>query len=107
MGCSETTLIELFIMSKNEAHPRPAAPPHRRTAAPPHRRTATLPHHRTAAPLPDHPGHPHHHCPAQDIAAGKEKWEGRSDASLIDYLDEELTSEYKHLQAPHLQAPQP
>jgi len=52
MGCSETTLIELFIMSKNE-----------------------------------------------DIAAGKEKWEGRSDASLIDYLDEELTSEYKHLQA--------
>ena len=33
-----------------------------------------------------------------DIAAGKERWEGRTDKSLIDYLDEELTGEYKHLQ---------
>ena len=33
-----------------------------------------------------------------DIAAGRAAWEGREDKSLIDYLDEELTSEYKHLQ---------
>jgi len=52
IGCSETTLIELFVISKSEA-----------------------------------------------IAAGKARWEGRSDASLIDYLDDQLTSEYKHLQA--------
>ena len=35
---------------------------------------------------------------SQAIAAGRAMWEGRSDASLLDYLDGELTSEYKHLQ---------
>eukprot|EP00966_Prymnesium_polylepis_P261319 6036134-Prymnesium_polylepis.1 len=34
-----------------------------------------------------------------EIAAGKEQWEASHDASLIDHLDEELTDEYKHLQA--------
>ena len=100
MGASETTLVELFIMSKNEALRCTATRPHLHTPAPPPRCTP--------APLHCTPSQSsHHHCPAQTIAAGKEKWEGRSDASLIDYLDEELTSEYKHLQAPHLQAPQP
>lgn len=33
-----------------------------------------------------------------EMAAGKEKWEAMHDSSLIDHLDEELTSEYKHLQ---------
>jgi hypothetical protein len=96
MGCSETTLMELFILSKNEAHCRTA--PHRCTA--PLHRTAARPH---CTPPPTTP--PPDPCPAQVIAAGKEKWEGRSDASLIDYLDERLTSEYKHMQARILKLP--
>ena len=51
IGCSETTLIELFVTTKNA-----------------------------------------------DIAAGRKAWEGRTDKNLIDYLDDELTESYKHLQ---------
>jgi len=51
IGCSETTLIELFVTTKNA-----------------------------------------------DIAAGRNAWEGRTDKNLIDYLDDELTESYKHLQ---------
>ena len=65
MGASEITLIELFIMSKNEAPRRTAEPP-------PCRRGATPPRRRTAAPHPTQP--PHHVLPsAQIIAADEEK----------------------------------
>ena len=74
--------------------------PHRHTVTP--RRAATPPHRRTAPVLNLSPTTqttpPGTRDPAQAIAAGKARWEGRSDASLVDYLDDQLTSEYKHLQ---------
>ena len=81
-------------MSNNEARCRTAAPSHR--AAPPRRHTAAPPL-LNLSPATQTPPHGTRD-PAQAIAAGKARWEGRSDASLIDYLDDQLTSEYKHLQ---------
>lgn len=34
----------------------------------------------------------------EKMQAGKEKWEGRTDKKLFDYLDSELGSSYKDLQ---------
>ena len=33
----------------------------------------------------------------EELQAGKAKWEGRTDKSLVDYINEELGSSYRHL----------
>ena len=34
----------------------------------------------------------------EQLQEGKEQWEGRTDKSLIDYINDNLSSGYKHLQ---------